>query len=111
MSHHSSSHSSAQLLPLSSSGAVPATFTRREARELVQAQNQEVARGITEATVRRGICGNHLTTQNNTNPNNLPQTLDTTKQKSPPEKHHSDEGSDMRVMVGAEGLEPPTPSV
>ena len=50
MSHHSNPHSSAQLLPLSPSGVVPATFTRREARELAQSQNQEVARGITEAT-------------------------------------------------------------
>ena len=50
MSHHQNPHPSAQLLPLSSSGAVPASFTQREARELAQAQNQEVARGTTEAT-------------------------------------------------------------
>ena len=41
-------------------------------------------------------------------PNHLPKTPDTTKQKSPPEKHHSGEGSDMRVMVGPPGLEPGT---
>ena len=32
-------------------------------------------------------------------PNNQPQTPDITKQKSSPEKQHSDEGSDMPVMV------------
>ena len=43
-----------------------------------------------------------------TNLNNLLQTPDTTKQKSPPEKHHSDEGLDMRIMVGPVGFEPTT---
>ena len=41
----------------------------------------------------------------NTSLNNLPQTPDTTKQKSPPEKHHSDEGSDMRMMVALNNLD------
>lgn len=50
MSQHPTSRSTSQLLPYSSHGTVPASFSRREARELAQSQNKEVARGITEAT-------------------------------------------------------------